>query len=236
MLTSTPQPWGSRAYLEPIENKIHDIFQHAIAKRCRNLFIRFDVNFPDDSIDYQETYLFSEFMRVFIQDLNRKNFGDAYYLAVRERVANAAPPLLGSVQHGPHEHPTGMPSPLTPSAAVQHGLHDYANRVKHGHYHVFILLNGKYTQNIYGHMSRAEEIWARTLNRFTTYTGDGSGLINYLTPAEGNGIMLRTDDPDFHAKVLQCIEQSMYLAKEATKESFGKFHHTWASSKGIPPR
>jgi hypothetical protein len=186
---------SNRDTIEDISNKIYDIFSHATGSRCRNLFIRFDVKFPNDGEEYNESSLFSEFMRVLIQDLNRNGYGDAYYLSVREK-----------------------------------------DEAFHGHYHVFVLLNGKYTQSIYGHMERARELWARELNRVGPYRGDGSGLIHYRSPAGGNGVMLRTDDPDYHAKVQNCIDQSLYLAKSETKDAFGPRGRTWGSTKGIPSR
>ena len=122
---------------------------------------------------------------------------------------------------------------------IRHGFGDLyyvAVREKvtadHGHYHVFILLNGNATRNLYGHMEKAKEIWAK---RFPGYPPN-SGLLNYRSHNANNGLMLRRHDPDFDATLQECLNQAFYLAKVYSKDRFNKHGRSWSSTINIPKR
>lgn len=171
--------------IEAITEKIEDIFCHAIDRRYRNFFVRFDLRFPDDGFLYDEAWCFGEFIRVFTQNRQRE-YGEVFYLWVRERVKSPS---------GPNDYASEVP-PLTPSAAVnrtKHGSYDCANEVKHGHYHLFFLFDGKNTQNIFGHIKKAEELWSRYLSLNSGRPVDARGLVPCATglerPVDARGLV-----------------------------------------------
>jgi Inovirus Gp2 len=100
------------------------------------------------------------------------------------------------------------------------------------HYHVFCLLDGHYTQCIYKHMEAVKRIWATVL-----HLPDARGLVNYRQPHEGNGVMLRKDVADYGDRLIFCLFQALYLAKERSKETLlMQRRRRFSSSAKIPSR
>ena len=84
------------------------------------------------------------------------------------------------------------------------------------HYHCMLLLDGNKTCRYYPYLEAAEEIWRRMLNV------DKKGLIHYCDKdsdgnRQDNGIILRSDDPNYEDKIEAVVRQAMYLAKDHTK-------------------
>ena len=89
-------------------------------------------------------------------------------------------------------------------------------RSNNQHYHCMLLLDGNKTRRYYPYIEAAEEIWGRILNV------NPLGLIHYcnLSPEgnrQANGIILRSDDPNYEDKIEAVVRQAMYLAKDHTK-------------------
>ena len=89
-------------------------------------------------------------------------------------------------------------------------------RSNNQHYHCMLLLDGNKTRRYYPYIEAAEEMWGRILNV------DPHGLIHYCNRSpEGNrqvnGIILRSDDPNYEDKIDTVVRQAMYLAKDHTK-------------------
>jgi len=89
-------------------------------------------------------------------------------------------------------------------------------RSNNQHYHCMLLLDGNKTCRYYPYLEAAEEIWRRMLNV------DKKGLIHYCDKdsdgnRQDNGIILRSDDPNYEDKIDTVIRQAMYLAKDHTK-------------------
>ncbi len=84
------------------------------------------------------------------------------------------------------------------------------------HYHCMLLLDGNKTCRYYPYIELVEEIWGRRLNV------DPKGLIHYCDRdpdgnRQANGIILRSDDPNYESKIDTVVRQAMYLAKDHTK-------------------
>ena len=101
------------------------------------------------------------------------------------------------------------------------------------HYHCMLLLDGNKTCRYYPYLEAAEEIWRRMLNV------DKKGLIHYCDKdsdgnRQANGIILRSDDPNYEDKIEAVVRQAMYLAKDHTKgfynDGFRDFGMTRISS------
>ena len=89
-------------------------------------------------------------------------------------------------------------------------------RSNNQHYHCMLLLDGNKTRRYYPYIEAAEEIWGRILNV------DPLGLIHYCNRSpegnrQANGIILRSDDPNYEDKIEAVVRQAMYLAKDHTK-------------------
>jgi len=89
-------------------------------------------------------------------------------------------------------------------------------RSNNQHYHCMLLLDGNKTCRYYPYIESAEKMWGRILNV------DPKGLIHYCNrDADGNrqanGIILRSDDPNYEGKIDTVVRQAMYLAKDHTK-------------------
>ena len=89
-------------------------------------------------------------------------------------------------------------------------------RSNNQHYHCMLLLDGNKTCRYYPYLEAAEEIWRRMLNV------DKKGLIHYCDKdsdgnRQANGIILRSDDPNYEDKIDTVVRQAMYLAKDHTK-------------------
>ena len=89
-------------------------------------------------------------------------------------------------------------------------------RSNNQHYHCMLLLDGNKTPRYYPYIEAAEEIWGRILNV------DPLGLIHYCNRSpegnrQANGIILRSDDPNYEDKIDTVVRQAMYLAKDHTK-------------------
>ena len=89
-------------------------------------------------------------------------------------------------------------------------------RSNNQHYHCMLLLDGNKTRRYYPYIEAAEEIWGRILNV------DPLGLIHYCNRSpegnrQANGIILRSDDPNYEDKIDTVVRQAMYLAKDHTK-------------------
>ena len=89
-------------------------------------------------------------------------------------------------------------------------------RSNNQHYHCMLLLDGNKTCRYYPYIEAAEEIWGRILNV------DPLGLIHYCNRSpegnrQANGIILRSDDPNYEDKIDTVVRQAMYLAKDHTK-------------------
>ena len=89
----------------------------------------------------------------------------------------------------------------------------------HPHYHLFFLLDGHYTQNIYGHMDRVRRTWNLTLGLDPEVN---HGLVQYRPHQENNGIMLRRGSLDLQELTEDCIKQAFYLAKVNSKLTTGR--------------
>lgn len=84
------------------------------------------------------------------------------------------------------------------------------------HYHCMLLLDGNKTCRYYPYIESAEKMWGRILNV------DSKGLIHYCdrdpdSNRQANGIILRSDDPNYESKIDTVVRQAMYLAKDHTK-------------------
>ncbi|MGD9575382.1 YagK/YfjJ domain-containing protein [Desulfovibrio sp.] len=106
-------------------------------------------------------------------------------------------------------------------------------RSNNQHYHCMLLLDGNKTRRYYPYIGAAEEIWGRILNV------DPLGLIHYCNRSpegnrQANGIILRSDDPNYEDKIEAVVRQAMYLAKDHTKgiynDGFRDFGMTRISS------
>ena len=89
-------------------------------------------------------------------------------------------------------------------------------RSKNQHYHCMLLLDGNKTCRYYPYIKSAEEMWGRILDV------DPKGLIHYCDRdpdgnRQANGIILRSDDPNYEDKIDTVVRQAMYLAKDHTK-------------------
>jgi hypothetical protein len=83
----------------------------------------------------------------------------------------------------------------------------------HHHYHLVLLLDGRKTQSIFGHLAIAERMWALALG-----IPEAAGLVNYcLKDRDGNpqqnGIMIRRDDPNWRDAYATCFHWASYLGK-----------------------
>lgn len=79
-----------------------------------------------------------------------------------------------------------------------------------------LLLDGNKTRRYYPYIEAAEEMWGRILNV------NPNGLIHYCNRSpegnrQANGIILRSDDPNYEDKIEAVVRQAMYLAKDHTK-------------------
>ena len=84
------------------------------------------------------------------------------------------------------------------------------------HYHCMLLLDGNKTRRYYPYIESAEKMWGRILNVAP------HGLIHYCNRSpegnkQANGIILRSDDPNYEDKIDTVVRQAMYLAKDHTK-------------------
>lgn len=84
------------------------------------------------------------------------------------------------------------------------------------HYHCMLLLDGNNTCKYYPYIEAAEEIWGRRLGV------NPKGLIHYCDRApdgnkQANGIILRSDAPNYEDRIDTVVRQAMYLAKDHTK-------------------
>ena len=89
-------------------------------------------------------------------------------------------------------------------------------RSNNQHYHSMLLLDGNKTCRYYPYIESAEKMWGRILNV------DPKGLIHYCdkdpdSNRQANGIILRSDDPNYERKIATVVRQAMYLAKDHTK-------------------
>ena len=89
-------------------------------------------------------------------------------------------------------------------------------RSNNQHYHCMLLLDGNKTRRYYPYIEAAEEMWGRILNV------NPNGLIHYCNRSpegnrQANGIILRSDDPNYEDKIDTVVRQAMYLAKNHTK-------------------
>ncbi|MEN9358716.1 MAG: Inovirus Gp2 [Verrucomicrobiota bacterium] len=234
---------ASKAYLEDpsstneitidIAYKSEDILQTAIDYRPRNLFVRLDFHFPNDGQAYNEPDVFSEFMRVYLQNRERK-YGKVFHLWVRERNKSRTSPH-NRVQHG-HYH-------------VYFLFDGRINQNIHGHFAKAQELWGAYLS------LEAKRLF---LQKFPVFPWEEQpdclvnpeGLVHYghewawpkaawpyrfPRPQQCHGVMLRTDHPvEFEAYLYYCRIQAMYLAKRCTKEAYGGYGRTWGSTHRIP--
>ena len=101
------------------------------------------------------------------------------------------------------------------------------------HYHCMLLLDGNKTRRYYPYIESAEKMWGRILNVAP------HGLIHYCNRSpegnkQANGIILRSDDPNYEDKIDTVVRQAMYLAKDHTKgiynDGFRDFGMTRISS------
>ena len=106
-------------------------------------------------------------------------------------------------------------------------------RSNNQHYHCMLLLDGNKTCRYYPYIELAEEIWGRILGV------NPKGLIHYCDRdpdgnRQANGIILRSDDPNYEDKIEAVVRQAMYLAKDHTKgfynDGFRDFGMTRISS------
>ena len=86
------------------------------------------------------------------------------------------------------------------------------NQERNQHYHCLLLLNGYKTQSIYGHLKKAEELWARALGLFPE---ENTGLIDYCDRGS-NGVMVEKGDM---IAANYCFYWASYLAKVNFKEN-----------------
>ena len=106
-------------------------------------------------------------------------------------------------------------------------------RSNNQHYHCLLLLDGNKTRRYYPYIELAEEIWGRILGV------NPKGLVHYCDRGpdgnrQANGIILRSDDPNYEDKIEAVVRQAMYLAKNHTKgiynDGFRDFGMTRISS------
>ena len=106
-------------------------------------------------------------------------------------------------------------------------------RSNNQHYHCMLLLDGNKTCRYYPYIEAAEKMWGRILDV------DPKGLIHYCDRdpdgnRQANGIILRSDDPNYEDKIDIVVRQAMYLAKDHTKgiynDGFRDFGMTRISS------
>ena len=89
-------------------------------------------------------------------------------------------------------------------------------RSNNQHYHCMLLLDGNTTRRYYPYIELAEKMWGRMLGV------NPKGLIHYCdrdpdSNRQANGIILRSDDPNYESKIDTVVRQAMYLAKDHTK-------------------
>lgn len=93
------------------------------------------------------------------------------------------------------------------------------------HWHLVIFMNGSKTQNIYGHISKAKEIWARFLDipsaeGYIHYCPKAPARLGELFPKTfGNGIMLQRSKGDFQYRYEYVYWWASYLAKASGSEN-----------------
>ena len=101
------------------------------------------------------------------------------------------------------------------------------------HYHCMLLLDGNKTCRYYPYIELAEKIWGRILGV------NPKGLVHYCDRdpdgnRQANGIILRSDDPNYESKIDTVVRQAMYMAKVHTKgfynDGFRDFGMTRISS------
>ena len=106
-------------------------------------------------------------------------------------------------------------------------------RSNNQHYHCMLLLDGNKTCRYYPYIELAEEIWGRILGV------NPKGLIHYCDRdpdgnRQANGIILRSDDPNYEDKIAIVVRQAMYMAKVHSKgiynDGFRDFGMTRISS------
>ncbi len=101
---------------------------------------------------------------------------------------------------------------------------------KHQHYHFMLLLNGNLTQNAYGHLKKAEELWGKRLGCEST------GLVDYCDRSRSgekqpNSVMIRRTAPDAQEKLEECMYRASYLAKTNTKGNAPYRQREWGASR-----
>ena len=104
------------------------------------------------------------------------------------------------------------------------------------HYHEALWLDGKKTQNIFGHIRTAENLWGGILG----VTDKNHGLVDNCTRGRDgsrhtNGVMLDPQAPDYHEKKSQCFHGASYLAKTYSKNE-GKTGEREIFSSRIPKK
>jgi hypothetical protein len=120
-------------------------------------------------------------------------------------------------------------------------VREQENGNDHHHYHVAMILDGQKTQNEYGHLKKAEQLWTHELGVDCSDNAN-QGLVDFCQkdkysgfPME-NGVMLgrvTIYDQLYHKKWKECYRRASYLAKENQKNTPIGQREVFASRK--PP-
>ncbi|MEN9359310.1 MAG: hypothetical protein RL095_845 [Verrucomicrobiota bacterium] len=122
-----------------------------------------------------------------------------------------------------------------------------------GHFHIFILYDGRNVRSSYAPILKAKELWAYYLSKYLGRKVNAAGLVQYGRPIywfypgevwpysvprpdQSRGVMITRGSEEFDAHLDFAKRQAFYLAKAYSKASVGKHHHSWRSSQGIPSR
>jgi hypothetical protein len=87
------------------------------------------------------------------------------------------------------------------------------------HYHCCFIFDGNRTQNLYGHVAAAKEIWGRLLGVPHGQAPVWDCTRDRYGDPQVNGIMVNVNAPDYELQYARCYHWLSYLAKASTKES-----------------
>ena len=111
----------------------------------------------------------------------------------------------------------------------------------HPHYHVAMILDGQKTQNEYGHLKKAEQLWTHELGVDCSDNAN-QGLVNFCQRDKNtgrplkNGVMLQRttrDNLQNDEQWSECFWRASYLAKEKQKNTPKGQREVFASR--LPP-
>ncbi|EDM26148.1 TPR domain protein [Lentisphaera araneosa HTCC2155] len=207
-------------------NVIFQLFIKALSRK-RNIFIRLDLKFPANEILYNEQGLLNQFLKDFRQYMIRQ-----YYKKELKAYSKKM-------------------STFSPYGEIIYAWKREKDSSDHGHYHLFILLDGQKVNNKKSAVLTAKRIWNNFFDPVTEEDKKkgikfyNNGLVSYRSHNEENGIRLdqynyltKEDkenglsypSKDFLFFLNSAIRQSLYLAKSRTSDCFDKNNNCWSTS------